>query len=85
MCVCVYIYVLLQLVDAICRPPRDVYTENQLVGGMRATFAFAPHRRVKVKKYYREDVELVCVFQLCQWALEKGRFFNNLLDDFIQM
>ena len=49
---------LLQLVDAVCRPPRDVYMEVDLVGGTRATFAFAAQSS-KIRKYYREDVELV--------------------------
>jgi len=48
----------LQLVDAVCRPPRDVYMEADLVGGTRATFAFAAQSS-KIRKYYREDVELV--------------------------
>eukprot|EP00890_Picochlorum_soloecismus_P001336 jgi/Picsp_1/2202/NSC_05666-R1_esterase lipase domain-containing protein len=46
-----------QLVDAVCRPPRDVYMEADLVGGTRATFAFAAQSS-KIRKYYREDVEL---------------------------
>jgi hypothetical protein len=49
---------MLQLVDAVCRPPRDVYMEADLVGGTRATFAFAAQSSI-IRKYYREDVELV--------------------------
>lgn len=30
-----------QLLDAITRPPRDVYTEDTLVGGARGSFRFA--------------------------------------------
>jgi len=48
----------LQLVDAVCRPPRDTYDEQDLVGGTRATFSFGESRS-RIKKYYRQDVELV--------------------------
>lgn len=48
----------LQLVDAVCRPPRDVYDEDDLVGGRRAAFAYGESRD-RIKKYYRQDVELV--------------------------
>ncbi|KAL4418794.1 hypothetical protein ABPG77_010203 [Micractinium sp. CCAP 211/92] len=42
-----------QLVDAVCRPPRDdAYTEADLVGGRRASF------RLYDRKYYRQDVTL---------------------------
>ncbi|GAB4812973.1 hypothetical protein N2152v2_000019 [Parachlorella kessleri] len=42
-----------QLVLAVCRPPRDVYSgEEDLVGGKRASF------RLGKKKYYRQDVQL---------------------------
>ena len=44
-----------QLVDAVCRPPRDTY---ELVGGGRATFSFGESRS-RIKKYYRQDIELV--------------------------
>ncbi|PRW33772.1 alpha beta-hydrolase [Chlorella sorokiniana] len=42
-----------QLVDAVCRPPRDdAYTDADLVGGRRAAFRLYNH------KYYRQDVVL---------------------------
>ncbi|KAI3434931.1 hypothetical protein D9Q98_002985 [Chlorella vulgaris] len=45
-----------QLVEAVCRPPRDdSYTEADLVGGRRASF------RLYNRRYYREDVTLVNV------------------------
>lgn len=54
---------MLQLVDAVCRPPRDVYMEADLVGGTRATFAFAAQSSI-IRKYYREDVELVSMISI---------------------
>lgn len=39
-----------QLVDAVIRPPRDVYTEADLVGGRKATF------RLYGARYYRQDL-----------------------------
>ncbi|KAL6778743.1 hypothetical protein ACKKBF_B04825 [Auxenochlorella protothecoides x Auxenochlorella symbiontica] len=42
-----------QLVDAVCRPPRDdSYTDEDLVGGQRASF------RLGKARYYRQDLEL---------------------------
>lgn len=35
-----------QLVDCICRPPRDEYEEEELKGGRRGIFAIG-HRRFK--------------------------------------
>ena len=44
--------------DAITRPPRDdQYTERNLVGGSRATFALS-HQGMPKQKYYREDMML---------------------------
>lgn len=45
-----------QLVDAVCRPPRDdSYTDEDLVGGQRASF------RLGKARYYRQDLEVgVC-------------------------
>lgn len=39
-----------QLVEAVIRPPRDVYREADLVGGTRANFSIGGTR------YYREDL-----------------------------
>ena len=47
----------MQLVGAVCRPPRDFYEESDLVGGIRSSFAFGA-TRAKIKKYYRQDIEL---------------------------
>lgn len=47
-----------QLVGAVCRPPRDIYEESDLVGGNRAAFSFG-ETRARIKKYYRQDVELI--------------------------
>jgi len=46
------------LVGAVCRPPRDIYQESDLVGGIRAAFSFG-ETRARIKKYYRQDVELI--------------------------
>jgi pimeloyl-ACP methyl ester carboxylesterase len=47
----------MQLVDAVCRPPRDVYEESDLVGGRQASFAFGESHN-RIRKYYRLDIEL---------------------------
>ena len=47
-----------QLVDAVCRPPRDEYSEEDLVGGRRAAFRLAAAPGAAPRRYYREDVEL---------------------------
>lgn len=70
-----------QLLDAITRPPRDVYSEDTLVGGSRGSFRFALPG-YPVAKYYRESVvltnprgqKLVCShFRCCQEGLvERG-------------
>ena len=42
-----------QLVDAVCRPPRDSdYTDRDLVGGRKAAF------RIGRERYYRQDLEV---------------------------
>lgn len=49
----------MQLVDCVCRPPRDnQYSDRDLIGGTRATFSFAPQRGMPIRKYYREDIDL---------------------------
>lgn len=48
----------MQLVDAVCRPPRDEYSDSDLLGGRAATFRFGESRS-SIRKYYREDVGLV--------------------------
>lgn len=52
----------LQLVDAVCRPPRDVYEESDLVGGRQASFAFGESHN-RIRKYYRQDIELYNIRQ----------------------
>ncbi|CAG9465878.1 unnamed protein product [Pedinophyceae sp. YPF-701] len=42
-----------QLVDCICRPPRDVYEETDLVGGTRKAFIIGRRR------FVRNDVEII--------------------------
>lgn len=43
--------------DAVCRPPRDIYSEDDLIGGRRATFSFGSSGS-GIRKYYREDIQL---------------------------
>lgn len=43
--------------SAVCRPPRDSYEDDDLVGGLRAAFAFG-ETHSRIKKYYRQDVEI---------------------------
>lgn len=57
----------LQLVDAVCRPPRDDrYTEAELTGGQRASFKFGETWEL-IRKYYRQDVILVSLHLSVQY------------------
>lgn len=45
-----------QLVDCVCRPPRDVYRHKDLIGGEEGVFVIG--KPPKVRKFYREDLFL---------------------------
>ncbi len=63
-----------QLVDAVCRPPRDdSYTDEDLLGGQRASF------RLGKARYYRQDLEVgVCQRGLVPVGSMPGQWLSHL-------